>query len=130
VQILSEIQPHRYPTFSGTGKLVLTAKRLAEPVDTYQHNFIAIGNIRRRLHDHTPRCGGNPPYTRRVISGSRPRGIKLKKLTGILSGRTERAGTYTFTVEVKDTKIKRSKGHPATQNTATAQLSITMNPAP
>jgi Putative Ig domain len=72
--------------------------------------------------------GGNPPYKWKVISGSLPKGIKLNKLTGVISGTpSKKAVSSTFSVEVLDTKVK-VRGHPPTQNTATAQLSITITP--
>ena len=73
--------------------------------------------------------GGNPPYkwTLATGSGQLPPGLKLSS-RGVISGRASEAGTYRFTVEAVDTKMK-SKGHPATQNAATAQLSITVDPA-
>jgi hypothetical protein len=73
--------------------------------------------------------GGNPPYTWKLAVGVLPKGIRLDKKTGVISGKTKQVGTVHFTVEVLDTKMKRSKGHPATQNTATAPLSITIDPS-
>jgi hypothetical protein len=73
--------------------------------------------------------GGNPPYTWKLMSGGLPKGIKLNRKMGVISGRTKQVGTLNFTVEVLDTKTKRTKGHPSTQNTATANLSIIIAPA-
>jgi hypothetical protein len=71
--------------------------------------------------------GGNPPYKKwAVVAGSLPLGLHLKKSTGVISGKPKRLGTYTFTVKVVDKTIK-IKHHPATQNTATALLSITIS---
>jgi hypothetical protein len=69
--------------------------------------------------------GGNLPYTWKISSGTLPKGIKLSKKTGVISGKTKAVGTLYFTVEVLDTKIK-VKSHPPTQNTATQALSITI----
>lgn len=74
--------------------------------------------------------GGNPPYTWKIASGLFPKGIRLNKKAGAISGKTKQVGSLTFTVEVLDQKTKRTNGHPPTQNTATARLSITINPAP
>ena len=71
---------------------------------------------------------GNPPYTWKLAPGSKlPKGLKLAKSTGTISGtpKNHDSGTYTFTVKVLDKKIK-TKHHPATQNTASAVLSITI----
>jgi hypothetical protein len=72
--------------------------------------------------------GGNPPYTWKLAPGSKlPKGLKLNKSTGAISGTPKKtdSGTYTFTVKVADRKIK-TRRHAATQNTATATLSITI----
>ena len=76
--------------------------------------------------------GGNPPYKWSLAPGSNPfpPGLKLKKATGVISGKAMTAGTYSFTVRAVDTKTKKTKGHPSTQNTATAPLSITIAPGP
>jgi len=69
--------------------------------------------------------GGNPPYRWSLASGSGPLppGLKLKA-TGVISGRPKKAGTYSFTVQVVDT---RTKTKPHTHNTATQPLSITIS---
>jgi hypothetical protein len=76
--------------------------------------------------------GGNPPYKWSMAPGSNPLppGLKLVKSTGVITGKATTPGTYFFTVQVVDTKTPKSKGHPATQNTAAAQLSITIAPDP
>lgn len=45
--------------------------------------------------------GGTSPYTWSVVSGTLPPGMQLL-FTGVLDGRPEDAGTYTFTVGVTD----------------------------
>jgi large repetitive protein len=73
--------------------------------------------------------GGNPPYSWKIVSGSLPKGLKLDKKTGVISGKTsKKAVSSTFTVEVFDTKSKRTKGHPPTENMGTQALSITITP--
>ena len=72
--------------------------------------------------------GGNPPYTWKLARGSAklPKGLKLNKHTGVISGTPKRTGTSTFTVEVLDKKVK-TRGQPSTQNTATIVVSITIS---
>jgi hypothetical protein len=69
--------------------------------------------------------GGNPPYKWSLASGSGPlpKGLRLES-TGVISGKPKRAGMYSFTIQVVDTKTKTT---PHTQNKATAQLSITIS---
>ena len=73
--------------------------------------------------------GGNHPYTWSVASGSLPKGLRLNRRTGVISGRPNATdgGTYPFTVKVVDHKTKKAKGHPPTQETATKVLSITIS---
>jgi len=75
---------------------------------------------------------GNPPYRWSLAPGSNPLppGLKLKRATGLITGRVTMAGTYSFTVQAVDHKTKATKGHPSTQDTATAPLSITIAPGP
>jgi hypothetical protein len=67
-------------------------------------------------------AGGNPPYKWSLASGSLPPGLKLTS-KGVISGKAKADGTYSFTVQVVDTKTKTK---PATRNKATATLSITI----
>ena len=61
--------------------------------------------------------GGTPPYKWSLSSGSLPKGLHLKKPTGIISGtpKTTDSGTFTFTVKAVDHKR---------QDTTTKVLSI------
>jgi cell wall-associated NlpC family hydrolase len=69
--------------------------------------------------------GGNPPYSWTLTKGSKlPPGLRLKKKTGVISGKAKTTGTYSFTVQVADTKTKTK---PPTQNKATSTFSITIN---
>jgi Putative Ig domain len=72
--------------------------------------------------------GGHPPYKWSLATGSTPLppGLKLNS-RGKISGKASAAGTYSFTVQVKDTNTKTTKHEPPTQNTATAVLSITIS---
>ena len=69
--------------------------------------------------------GGNHPYRWSVSAGKLPTGLHLRATTGVISGKPKKtdSGTSAFTVTVVDKKIK-TKGHPATRQTATKVLSI------
>jgi hypothetical protein len=70
--------------------------------------------------------GGNPPYKWKITSGKPPKGLRLNKMTGVISGTpSKKSATSTFTVEVLDAKV----GKPKTQSTATATFTITIAPA-
>ena len=73
--------------------------------------------------------GGNPQLKWSVSSGIPPRGLHLNKSQGVISGWPNRkdAGTYTFTVKVVDHRTQKTRGHRATQNSATKVLSITIS---
>ena len=64
--------------------------------------------------------GGNSPYKWSVASGSLPPGVKLSS-KGVISGKAKTAGTYSFKVQVVDTKTKTK---PPTQNAATLSITI------
>jgi len=70
---------------------------------------------------------GNPPYMWKLVSGSGklPRGLKLDKATGVISGTpTRRSTTATFTVDVFDTK---STTKPFIQHVARATFTISVS---
>ncbi len=87
------------------------------------------GLVKTLYSDNLAASGGNPPYKWSVSSGKLPKGLHLKKSTGVISGKPNKndSGTYTFTVKAVDTKTKKTKSHPSTQNTATKVLSITIS---
>jgi hypothetical protein len=64
--------------------------------------------------------GGKTPYTWSIISGSLPSGLSLST-GGLISGTPTTAGTYSFTVQVRDSS--------SPQQTASKALSIVVNPA-
>jgi uncharacterized membrane protein len=66
--------------------------------------------------------GGITPYTWSVISGSLPAGLSLNASSGAITGMPTVTGTSSFTVQATDSSS------PA--KTATANLSITVFPAP
>jgi len=66
--------------------------------------------------------GGIQPYSWAVTTGSLPLGLTLNSATGAISGTPTTAGTSNFTVTVTDSETPTAK-------TATANLSITVNPA-
>jgi Putative Ig domain len=55
--------------------------------------------------------GGTGPYTYSVYSGALPSGLTLNTTTGAITGTPTKAGTYSFTLKVVD-----SKSNPATSN--------------
>lgn len=73
--------------------------------------------------------GGNPPYKWSVSAGSLPKGLHLARSTGVISGKPNKhdSGTSIFIVKVVDQKTKRTRGHPSTQNSATAMFGITIS---
>ncbi len=60
--------------------------------------------------------GGTPPYAWSVVAGTLPPGLSLNAGTGVISGRPNTIGTWSFTVQVRDSQ--------PTPATATKELSI------
>jgi hypothetical protein len=87
-----------------------------------------LGAVGQSYSDTLAAIGGNPPYRWSISSGKLPKGLHLVKSTGVIKGTPAKrdSGNYAFSIKVVDTKIK-TKGHPATQNSATAELSITVS---
>ena len=69
--------------------------------------------------------GGNAPYAWTLAPGSAhlPKGLKLNKASGAITGTPKTAGVYPFTVQVTDTKTKTK---PPTQNKATYTFTLTV----
>jgi hypothetical protein len=70
--------------------------------------------------------GGNAPYTWMLANGTKlPKGLKLNKSTGVISGTPSKKSTgTTFTVQVNDTKV----GKPKKNSSATATFTIGVSP--
>jgi hypothetical protein len=83
------------------------------------------GTVKTKYAANLTAVGGNPPYKWSLVNGSSPlpKGLKLSS-KGVISGKPKKAGTYSFTVQVVDTKTKTK---PHTQNKATQALSITIS---
>ena len=111
----------------GTGPSSATSNPVTPPLIAVATTTMPSGQAGFTYFGSLAAEGGNPPYRWKITSGSLPKGFKLNKLTGVISGKTKQVGTLNFTVEVLDTKVK-VKGHPATQNTATQALSIAIAP--
>jgi hypothetical protein len=86
---------------------------------------LPVGAIKTPYSATLTAIGGNPPYMWSLAKGSDPLppGLKLKA-PGVISGKPKKAGTYSFTVRVVDTKTKTK---PHTQNSAMQTLSITIS---
>jgi len=77
---------------------------------------LPTGAVRQPYEARLEACAGAEPYTWAITQGSLPDGLSLDADRGIISGKPTRPGAFNFSVKVKD----------ADQNTATAELSITV----
>jgi hypothetical protein len=66
--------------------------------------------------------GGIPPYSWTITQGNLPNGMTLNATSGVISGTPTAPGTSSFTVRASDSETPAA--------TATASLSIVINPAP
>jgi hypothetical protein len=85
---------------------------------------LPLGTLHHTYTASLSAVGGNAPYKWTVLkgSGTLPTGLKLKKSTGVITGRPRSATTSTFVVEVTDTK---TSSQPRTQNIAWKVFSLT-----
>jgi hypothetical protein len=132
------------PGTSGTYPITITASNGPSSSTTQAFTLTVVpigitstglpdGRVSSRSHRVTyaatlTAAGGNPPYKWSVSAGALPPGLKLDKGTGVISGRASATGVFSFTIRVVDTKTKKTKTGPSTQNTATTALSITITP--
>jgi large repetitive protein len=71
-------------------KLVITTRTLPS------------GKVRRNYRAKLATTGGVKPTTWRLVSGPLPRGVRLDRTRGVLSGKPTRPGRYRITLEVVD----------------------------
>jgi hypothetical protein len=64
--------------------------------------------------------GGKPPYAWAVVAGALPAGLSLSAASGIISGTPTVAGSFNFTIEVKDSESRSIR----------KALSLTVAPSP
>ncbi|MFH1421511.1 MAG: Ig domain-containing protein, partial [Planctomycetota bacterium] len=96
-------------TISPEGSLIITSAELPD------------GVVRSSYTTSLEASGGTPVYYWQFYTGTLPPGLSLSSM-GTLSGTPTTAGEYQFTVQVSDSSDPES--------TATAQITITIQPAP
>ncbi len=110
-----------------TTAATLTVDELLITTATLPNGSIYTKSTRTLYSGQLAASGGNPPYKWAVSAGALPPGLKLSKSTGAITGKASFDGTYTFTIEVVDTKTKKTKTTPSTENSATKVLTITIS---
>ncbi|MDN2695045.1 putative Ig domain-containing protein [Janthinobacterium sp. SUN073] len=75
-------------------------------------------------------AGGTAPYTYSVSSGSLPAGLSLNTATGVLSGTTNVAGSFTFSVRASDSSTGTGAPFSATNSYTVSVAAPTMNLTP
>lgn len=121
------------PTASGTSNFTVQVTDSAPtPVSATQSLSITIanrlimtttllpnGSVNVAYSTTLQANGGTKPYSWSITTGSLPAGLSLDASTGVISGTPTTSKNYSFTVQVSD----------ASTQTATRQLSITIEPA-
>lgn len=64
--------------------------------------------------------GGNPPDKWSIVSGMLPKGLRLDRASGIISGTPRSLGTDMFSIQVRDTRTHQ----PTTQRTQTVSFTL------
>ena len=107
---------------TATANLSITITVAPLSVTTTSSSFV-VGVVNSLYPSTTLQAtGGIAPYTWAVTTGSLPAGLSLSGTTGVISGTPTASGTANFTVTVTDSETPTAK-------TATANLSIVVNPA-
>ena len=70
-------------------------------ITTYQASPTVVGN---KYTAHLQATGGTPPYIWSVQGGNLPTGLSLSS-TGLLTGTPTASGTWTATIQVKDSSV-------------------------
>jgi hypothetical protein len=107
------------PSPSSTTKSLSIA--ITNPPLTITTTSLPQGTINFAYSSTLTAIGGTQPYTWTISIGSLPSGLTINPSTGQISGKPTATGTVSFTVKVVDSS--------STQQSATANLSITVNPA-
>jgi hypothetical protein len=89
------------------------------PLSITSSGDLAAGTVNTDYTHQLTLNGGAPPYTWSITSGALPAGLSLNASTGSISGRPTAAGTFTFTVQLRDS---------ASQTASSAPLRITISP--
>ena len=85
---------------------------------TISTTTVPAGNIGTAYSTTFVATGGAVPYTWSIASGTLPQGLSLAGSTGVLSGTPLNAGSFVFTVQVKDSE--------ATPVTTSRQFTLTI----
>jgi surface antigen len=129
----SGVYPLTFAASNGIGSDAVQAFTLNIAALSVSTNSLPAGTVYSKSNKATysatlTASGGNPPYRWSLASGSAPLPPGLKLSTaGVISGKATTTGSYSFSVQVVDTKTKKTKTTPPTQNTATAELTITIS---
>jgi lysophospholipase L1-like esterase len=114
-----------HPNDAGHAEVADAFEQVIDQV-TVTTTGLADGAVKSPYSVQLTASGGHPPYRWSLVrgAGSLPPGLRLHGSTGVISGKPTTSGSYTFTVQVKDTKLKV---RPTTRDTATAVESITVH---
>jgi YVTN family beta-propeller protein len=106
---------------NGGPSAVASQRFVVSPALTITTASLPEGTVGQPYSFALQAIGGNPPYTWWYAKGGDlPKGLHLST-SGVLSGTPKKAGNYSITFRVRDTKIA---GHPV--NKANAALTVTI----
>jgi Putative Ig domain len=114
-----------HPNDTGHTEVAQAFEQVIDQV-TVTTSGLADGAVKSPYSAPLAATGGHPSYRWSLVKsdGGLPPGLRLHGATGVISGTPKLAGTYTFTVQVKDTKLEVK---PTTRNVTTAVESITVH---
>jgi hypothetical protein len=99
-----EVRDSSSPAATATRTLVLSVTAPApQPASlSITTSSLATGRRHKNYRQTVQASGGALPYSWFVVAGSLPPGLSLDVATGLISGRPSSPGTWSITIEVRD----------------------------
>jgi hypothetical protein len=126
------------PTTAGSFSFTVQATDSSSPAETATEDYslevsalaispasLPAAAVHKAFSAVLSASGGTPPYTWSIAAGNLPEGLSLDSSSGVISGKPDRAGTSSFTIEADDSSDPRLTG----ARTYSLTIPMTISPA-